>query len=61
MIYIYANAQFYYNSLFCFLNFLYYSFFGSIILFQWLTHRLSLHIYELKHERALLLYFYENP
>ena len=28
MIYIYANAQFYYNSLFCFLNFRYYTFLG---------------------------------
>lgn len=27
MIFIYTNAQFYYNHLFCFLNFLYYSFF----------------------------------
>lgn len=61
MIFIYTNAQFYYNHLFCFLNFLYYSFFWSIISFQWLSHSLSLHIYELKHECALLLYFYENP
>lgn len=28
MICIYTNAQFYYNSLLCFLNFLYYSFLG---------------------------------